>query len=108
MSGSVVTIRVNGQPYQMGCDAGQEAQIEAFGKMVDDTVSQLVANVGQIGETRLLVMAAILLAEKSASAGEDSHAGAQLGGEMIEDAQIAQLEKLAQTISALAASVKSA
>lgn len=106
MSGSVVTIRVNGQPYQMGCDAGQEAQIEAFGKMVDDTVSQLVANVGQIGETRLLVMAAILLAEKTASGQNGAPDETIPAGALVEDRHVEKLEKLAETISALAASLK--
>ena len=49
MNSSVVTIRVNGQPYQLGCDPGQEAEIEALGKMVDETVSSLSASVGKIG-----------------------------------------------------------
>ena len=53
MSGSIVTIRINGQPYQLGCDKGQEAEIEALGKQVDEVVSSLVASVGQIGEARL-------------------------------------------------------
>lgn len=116
MSGSIVTIRINGNPYQLGCDKGQEAEIEQLGKMVDEMVSNLAQSVGQIGESRLLVMAAILLAEKVAAA--DGGAGALSSStpahlpvnedELIQDEQIETLEKLAQTISALAASIKSA
>ena len=32
MSQSVVTVRLNGQPYQMGCGPGEEAHIEALAK----------------------------------------------------------------------------
>lgn len=113
MSGSIVTIRVNGNPYQMGCDKGQEAEIEALGKLVDKTVSDLVQSVGQIGETRLLVMAALLLAEKSVAAGsgktmsETASEPQSQKSDSLSDAQLERLEKLAQSISALAASVKS-
>ena len=113
MSGSIVTIRVNGNPYQMGCDKGQEAEIEALGRVVDKTVTDLVNAVGQIGETRLLVMAALLLAEKSAGSGAGDEAVKQASAEpsdasdSLSDAQLERLEKLAQSISTLAASMKS-
>lgn len=77
MSGSIVTIRVNGQPYQLGCDVGQEAEIEALGQMVDDTVSQLAGSVGQIGESRLLVMACAGIFNKRADAARHLDAGAK-------------------------------
>ena len=118
MSGSVVTIRINGQPYQLGCDKGQEAEIESYGQMVDEMVSSLASSVGQIGDARLLVMASILLAEKVAGGSGDNGVSGNSGnsgqkamppaGDVIDDAQIETLEKLANTISKLAASLKSA
>lgn len=105
MSGSVVTIRINGQPYQLGCDKGQEAEIEAYGKTVNDMVTSLANSVGQIGDARLLVMASILLAEQAAGNGPSSDVKPD---DIITDDHIAKLEKLANAISALAASVKSA
>lgn len=103
MSGSIVTIRINGQPYQLGCDKGQEAEIEALGKQVDGVVSSLVASVGQIGEARLLVMAALLLAEQNKAA---PNKAASQSENVAEDADIERLEKLAASVSALAASLK--
>ena len=35
MSQSIVTVRLNGHAYQMGCDAGQESHIEMLGKQVE-------------------------------------------------------------------------
>ena len=114
MSGSIVTIRINGNPYQLGCDKGQEVEIEQLGKMVDEMVSNLAQSVGQIGRSRLLVMAAILLAGKVAAA--DGGAGAlsssapaprQLAPMTSSKMSRLKLEKLLQTISALAASIKS-
>ena len=64
MSQSIVTVRLNGQPYQMGCDAGQEAHIEALGRDVEAVLNQLTGTVGQIGEARLLAMAALIIADR--------------------------------------------
>ena len=64
MSQSTVTVRINGQTYQMGCDAGQENHIVEMGKNVDSIVQQLVSSVGQIGDARLLAMAGLILSDQ--------------------------------------------
>ena len=64
MNQSTVTVRINGQPYQMGCDAGQETHIEEMGRNVDAIVQQLVGSVGQIGDARLLAMAGLILSDQ--------------------------------------------
>ena len=68
MSQSTVTVRINGQPYQMGCDVGQESHIEEMGRNVDAIVQQLVGSVGQIGDARLLAMAGLILSDQVQSA----------------------------------------
>ena len=64
MSQSIVTVRLNGQPYQMGCDVGQEAHIEALGRDVEAVLTELTGSVGQVGEARLLAMAALIIADR--------------------------------------------
>ena len=64
MAQSVVTVRLNGQPYQMGCGPGEEARIEALAKEVDAIITSLKAEAGQLGDTRLLAMAALILADQ--------------------------------------------
>ena len=78
MSQSIVTVRLNGQPYQMGCDSGQEAHIEALGRDVEAVLNQLTGTVGQIGEARLLAMAALIIADRKSEtlAREDGAAAA--------------------------------
>lgn len=77
MSQSTVTVRINGQPYQMGCDAGQEHHIEEMGKNVDMIVKQLVDSVGQIGDARLLAMAGLILSDQVQSANQQSVASTE-------------------------------
>jgi cell division protein ZapA len=72
MTQSTVTVRINGQPYQMGCDVGQESHIEEMGRNVDAIVQQLVGSVGQIGDARLLAMAGLILSDQVQSANQQS------------------------------------
>ena len=66
MSHSVVTIRLNGNPYQIGCGAGEEAHVSKLGEEVESIMQSLIASVGQIGEARLLAMVALILADRVA------------------------------------------
>ena len=66
MSQSVVTIRLNGHPYQIGCGAGEEEQVAELGKEVEAAMQSLIVSVGQIGEARLLAMVSLILADRAA------------------------------------------
>lgn len=59
-----VPITINGRRYEIACDEGQEAQLSRLGRYVDDRVRQLSAAVGQLGDTRLMVMTSLLLADE--------------------------------------------
>ena len=100
MSQSIVTIRLNGQPYQMGCDAGQEDHIETLGREVDGVISQLTQSVGQIGEARLLAMAALIIADRKPEKGAASPADRAMSPDQLD--QIAeQLEAMAGRVNQL-------
>ena len=65
MSHSVVTIRLNGNPYQIGCGAGEEAHVRNLvKKLINYAIAHSVG--GQIGEARLLAMVALILADRAA------------------------------------------
>jgi len=59
-----LTIEVNGRPYLVGCEDGQEAQLRELAKIFDGHVRQLAGEAGQIGETRLFLMGALLMADE--------------------------------------------
>ena len=65
MSQSVVTIRLNGHHYQIGCGAGEENHVANLGVEVESIMQSLVGSVGQIGEARLLAMVALILADRA-------------------------------------------
>ena len=68
MSQSVVTIRLNDHPYQIGCGAGEEDHVANLGAEVESIMQSLVGSVGQIGEARLLAMVALILADRAGTA----------------------------------------
>ena len=61
---SIVEIRVNKQIYKISCEEGQEEHIQNIAKFINNELEKLVSSVGQIGETRLLLMTCLIIADK--------------------------------------------
>ncbi len=59
-----LTIDINGRPYTVGCEDGQEARLLEIAKLFDTYVRQVGQDVGQLGETRLFLMGALMLADE--------------------------------------------
>ena len=110
MNQSVVTIHLNGTPYQIGCGNGEEGHVARLGKEVEEILQDLVGAVGQIGEARLLAMATLILADKASEAsmpGATNEAAAnKLARESnAESVATDALEAAAKRIAALAFSI---
>lgn len=58
-----VVVTIAGRTYRMNCEDGQEQHIEALAYEVDSKMAGLKAAFGEIGEQRLVVMAAITVAD---------------------------------------------
>ena len=59
-----VDVSVNGQSYRIACEDGQENRLVDLAAMVDEKVLALVDQIGQVGSNRLLVMAALIIADE--------------------------------------------
>ena len=59
-----VDVSVNGQSYRIACEDGQEDRLVDLAAMVDEKVLALVDQIGQVGSNRLLVMAALIIADE--------------------------------------------
>jgi cell division protein ZapA len=104
-----VTIEINGRPYSVGCEDGQEAHLNELARLFDRQVRQVSQEVGQLGETRLFLMGALLLADELAdvkmrlSHALSDQAQSQNADGRIEARAAAAIDKAAQRIEALAA-----
>ena len=58
-----VTLRINGFAYTLGCQDGEERHLEAMGAEVNSRIEGVRAASGPSGEARMLVMAALLMAD---------------------------------------------
>ncbi len=59
-----VVVTINGRSYRIACEDGQEEHLKHLSGYVSEKVKELVGAVGQIGDTRLLVMASLLIADE--------------------------------------------
>lgn len=59
-----VEITINRRPFRIACEEDQETRLRALAKYVDHEVQGLTEQFGQIGDDRLLVMVALLLADR--------------------------------------------
>jgi cell division protein ZapA len=58
-----VTLRINGYAYTLGCQDGEEKHLEAMGAEVSSRIDGVRAAAGPSGESRMLMMAALLMAD---------------------------------------------
>ena len=65
-----VSVPVNGRSFTISCEDGQEARIRRLAQYVDAKVAEFVAEVGQVGEARLLLLAALVIADELSDAND--------------------------------------
>lgn len=58
-----VTLRINGFAYTLGCQDGEEQHLESMGAEVSRRIEGVRLAAGPSGEARMLVMAALLMAD---------------------------------------------
>lgn len=61
---SKVTISLNGRAFTIGCEEGQQAYLRELAGHLDTHVRDLANKVGQIGDVRLLLMAALIVTDE--------------------------------------------
>lgn len=96
---ATVTVDVNGRAYSVGCEDGQEAHVAALARHFDGQVQEVAKAVGQVGELRLFLMAALLTADEVADL---KHRAQQT------EAELARLRESHAAIEAAAARAVSA
>ena len=108
-----VSITVNGRDYQIACDDGEEEHLSYLAKYIKHHVDDLVQSIGQVGEARLILMAALIMADELSEAYtelDEARArldgkGASAGAER-EATAAADIEGLAERLEGIAARVE--
>jgi cell division protein ZapA len=58
-----ISITVNGRAYSVSCEEGDEEHLMALGRYFDKRVRELSQSIGQVGETRLFLIAGLTAAD---------------------------------------------
>ncbi len=108
-----VTVRVGGYSHPVACQDGQERHLTDMAAEVDKRIGALKAMGMQFGETRMLLLAALQLADETHDLRAEI-AALKAGGAVAasppapDPAVVARLNALAEAIEAIAATLEGA
>ena len=104
-----VEITVNGRRHMMQCGAGEEARVKRLASFVDRKVADLARGQMQLGDSRLLIMASIMVADELSDAFEEIkrlQAVLEERSNESEQQAAAAVERVAQQLDAIAAQLE--
>lgn len=95
-----VNVSINGRQYRMACEEGQEDRLMRLAEGLERRIGSLRGKFGEIGDSRLTVMAALMLADELVDAGQRVR---RLEDELqaLQDARIVVAERNRATNAAL-------
>jgi cell division protein ZapA len=67
---ALVNLRVNGRDFPVSCEDGQEPRLRRLAQYIDSKVQDFVKIVGQVGEARLMLLAALVISDELSDANE--------------------------------------
>ena len=102
-----VNVTINGRQFRMACEDGQEDHLRTLAKALEERIGTLRGQFGEIGDARLMVMAAMTVADDAMEAGKKAR---KLEHELaaLKDARSASAEKVQATQAALIAAFAAA
>ena len=102
-----VTATIAGRQFRLACEDGQEAHLQALAKDIDQRIIGLRRQFGEIGDTRLTVMAALMVADELLDANERIRA-LQAEVNSMGDVRVAAAERNRATQYAVSAALNAA
>jgi cell division protein ZapA len=65
-----LAVTIGGRVYRLACDEGEEARLADLAQLVDARIAALRQRFGELGDQRLIIMAAITFADEWSEANE--------------------------------------
>ncbi len=102
-----VSVTINGRQFRIACEDGEEARLQTLAQDIDQRIARLRTRFGEIGDTRLTVMAALTVADELA---ETKQRVAQMEPELatLKEARVASSDSAQATQEAIAAALNAA
>ena len=104
---SHINVTINGRQYRMACEPGQESRLLKLAEELEARVENLRGKFGEIGDGRLTVMAALMVADELGDASARIRA---LEEELsaLRDVRVAASDRARATQNAVAAALNAA
>jgi cell division protein ZapA len=104
---SQVNVTINGRQFRMACEEGEEEHLLQLAADLDTRITRLRGRFGEIGDTRLTVMAALTLADELSETRERlQRAEPELA--TLRDASAVSADRAQETQGAIAAALNAA
>ena len=98
-----ITVTINGHPHAVQCDPGEEHRIRELARTVEAKVAGFAEQASRVGEARLLVLAALMLADELAEATDSLRRLTARAAAADDDPALADgIDRLARRIEAVA------
>jgi cell division protein ZapA len=102
-----VNVTINDRQFRIGCEDGQEQHIEKLASDFDALINDLRGRIGEVGDARLTIMAALTVADDLSEAMKKIRGlEAELSG--LKEARIASADRNEATQAAVAAAFNAA
>ena len=89
-------IRIRGRSFSIACAPGQEMRVQRLAEQLDQRLANIASAVGDIGDERLLLVAALALMDELDAARQPvSASAAERRAAMLVEAMAAKVEALA-------------
>ena len=104
---SQINVTINGRQFRMACEDGEEAHLQQLAADLDQRIARLRTRFGEIGDTRLTVMAALTVADELSEAkGKLERIEPELS--TLQDASVVSADRAQATQAAIAAALNAA
>jgi len=100
-----VSLTIDGRKYRVACNEGEEARLESLAGVIDDKIGDMRKAFGEIGDQRLVIMAALTIADNMTEARDEAAAQRKRSDAAEERAQAiaSSLDQLGSRLESLAA-----
>ena len=80
-----VDITINERSYRISCKDGEEERIKSLSTLINNQVQKLSEKIGQLGEARMILLASLVLLDKSDEVEKEAEKIISITAEKIEN-----------------------
>jgi cell division protein ZapA len=101
---SQVSVTIDGRKYRL-CNEGEEARLESLAGVIDEKIGEMRTAFGEIGDQRLVIMAALTIADNLAEARDEAAAQRKRSDDAEQRAQAlaSSLDEIGSRLESIAA-----